>query len=304
MGNQLNFTCLLCEGALSPTGSKPRDRESADIVICNMCGHIQMFPLLSAEEEKEEYDDDKTVRFGGISGGSDFESMRTKFAEWTRAHINIYFDELQRFDNVLEIGSGYGFFMEALNAGLERRFSIEGVEIGKFRLDNFVWGSSVHNINVLTDDIPVEFRQKFDCIICMHVLEHISQPVLFLERIKAFLKPGGSVIFEVPNIDCFLAEISKEYKEFMYLYEHCSYYSADTLRLVFEKAGYTVQKINSYEIYSIENHCRWVREGVPFTKYNQMFMPDERMEWINRIYKDEIGKQGKGFASTVFATLA
>ena len=89
----------------------------------------------------------------------------------------------------------------------------------------------------------------------------------------------------------------------MYLYEHCSYFSEDTLRLAFEKAGYGVENISTHEIYSIENHCRWVREGVPFTKYNQMFMPDERLEWINRIYKAEIGKQGKGFALTVKAAV-
>jgi len=290
-------------GGVTPTGKKPRDRKEADIVICKECGHIQMWPLLSPEEEKEEYDNDSSVRFGKvkIADGSDFETMRVKFAEWTKEHVNIYFDMLQEHENVLEIGAGYGFFMEALNARPERKFNIEGIEIGKFRLDNFV-GGIAHNINVLTDLIPHELQQKYDCIICMHVLEHIGKPVLFLDKIKAFLKPGGSVIFEVPNINCFLGEISAEYKDFMYLYEHCSYFSADTLRLVFEKAGYGIKNISTHEIYSIENHCRWVREGVPFTKYNQMFLPDERLEWINRIYKTEIGRQGKGFALTVQAT--
>lgn len=268
---------------------------------CKQCGLIQMWPLLSADEEKEEYDEDKSVRFGGISGGSDFEAMRMKFLEWTAEHANIYFDMLQNHESVLEIGAGYGFFMESVNKRPDRRFNIEGIEIGKFRLEHFV-GGVVHNTNVLTDEIPCELRGKYDCILCMHVLEHIGTPVLFLERIKPLLKPGGRVIFEVPNINCFLGEISAKYKDFMYLYEHCSYYSADTLKLVFEKAGYHVEQIATYEIYSIENHCRWVREGVPFTKYNQMFMPDERLEWINQVYKDELGRQGKGFALTIQAT--
>ena len=295
-----NATCILCGGVITFSSNRPRGRQEANIVVCKDCGHIQMWPLLSAEEEKEDYDTDKTVRFGSISGGSDFEAMRVKFSEWTKEHVNIYFDMLQNFKNVIEIGSGYGFFMEALNNRPERKFSIEGIEIGRFRLDNFV-GGTVHNINVLTDAIPPEMLHKFDCIICMHVLEHISAPILFLEKIKSLLKPGDPVIFEVPNINCFLGEISPEYKTFMYMYEHCSYFSEDTLRLIFEKAGYIVDSISTHEIYSVENHCRWVREGVPFTKYNQMFMPDERLEWINRIYKDEIGRQGKGFALTIQA---
>jgi SAM-dependent methyltransferase len=299
-------TCLLCEGRsygnLQPTGKKPHDRNEAQIVVCKLCGHIQMWPLLPPEEESLNYDNDQRVRLGiaNIARGSDFEAMRIKFAEWTREHVDMYFDVLQRYDNVLEIGAGYGFFMEALNACPERNFSIEGVEIGRFRLDHFC-GGVVHNVNVLTDDIPAALNNKFDCIICMHVLEHIGHPVQFLRKIKLFLKPGGSVIFEVPNINCFLGELSAKYKDFMYIYEHCSYFFADTLRLVFEKAGYCVESVSTREIYSIENHCRWVRDGVPFTKFNQMFMPDERLEWINRLYKDEIGRQGKGFALIVQA---
>lgn len=137
----------------------------------------------------------------------------------------------------------------------------------------------------------------------MHVLEHIGEPVKFLKNIKNFLKPKGTVIFEVPNSNCLLREMSKEYSDFWYLYEHCSYYTADTLKLVFEKAGYFVSKIYSREIYSIENHCRWIRDGVPFTKYNQMFMPDERIEWINESYKEKTGKDGKGYSLIIEANI-
>jgi len=261
-----------------------------------------MWPLLSLEEEKLNYDNDQRVRFGlaKSDGSSDFERMRIKFSEWTKEHVGIYFDMLQEYDNVLEIGAGYGFFIEALKARSERNFSIEGLEIGRFRLDHFV-GAAVHNVNVLTDDLPAELANKFDCVIGLHVLEHIALPVRFLERIKLFLQPGGRVLFEVPNINCFLGELCAAYKDFMYIYEHCSYFSVDTLRLVFEKAGYCVESVSTREIYSIENHCRWIREGIPFTKFNQMFMPDERLEWVNRLYKYEIGRQGKGFALIVQA---
>jgi hypothetical protein len=85
--------------------------------------------------------------------------------------------------------------------------------------------------------------------------------------------------------------------------EHCSYFTEDTLRLVFEKVGYYVCNIKTHEIYSIENHCRWVREGALFNKYNQMYMPDERLEWINKIYKAEVSKKGKGFALTLHAKI-
>jgi 2-polyprenyl-3-methyl-5-hydroxy-6-metoxy-1,4-benzoquinol methylase len=142
---------------------------------------------------------------------------------------------------------------------------------------------------------------QYDLIICMHLLEHLSEPVEYLKKIKPLLTPDGKVLFEVPNIDCFLGEISPEYNDFMYLYEHCSYYNANTIRLVFEKAGYKVTKVYTKEIYSVENHCRWIREGKPFIKYNQMYMPDSRLEWINEAYKEKIGKDGKGYSLIIEA---
>ena len=93
-----------------------------------------------------------------------------------------------------------------------------------------------------------------------------------------------------------MAELSSEYDDFTYLYEHVSYFTTDTLRLVFEKAGYIVKKVYTKEIYSIENHINWVRTGKPCIKYNQMYLPDERLEFINEEYKKQVGEAGKGYS--------
>lgn len=290
------FKCILCAGGYCrKIGIKPRDRKQSDIVVCEECGHIQMYPLLSQQEEAEEYNQDKTVRFSGIAGGSDFDAMRTKFHEWTKQHAEMYYPILQRHRNVLELASGYGFFAEYLNAKPDRKFNIEGVEIGEFRLKNYV-GGTVYNLNFYTDEVPVKMRGKYDFIICMHLLEHLSEPVAYLKAIKPLLSADGEVLFEVPNIDCFLAELSSDYKDFCYIYEHVSYYNSDTLRKVFELAGYEIKSIYTKEIYSLENHINWIRTGKPFTKYNQMFMSDERIEFINQIYKEKIGEMGKGYS--------
>lgn len=298
------FKCVLCEKEeYYQLGKKPRDREQSDIVVCKDCGHIQMYPLLSPEEEAEEYNQDKSVRFSKITGtgGSDFEAMRVKFHEWTKQHAEMYTPILQEHRNVLELASGYGFFAEYLNQNPDKKFNIEGVEIGEFRLQNYV-GGKVYNLNFYTDEIPAEMRGKYDFIICMHLLEHLSSPVAYLKAIKPLLTPDGEVLFEMPNIDCFLGEVSPEYKDFCYLYEHVSYFNADTLRKTFELAGYKVKRIYTKEIYSVENHINWIRTGKPFTKFNQMFMPDERMEFINEIYKQKIAEMGKGYALICEAT--
>ena len=205
--------------------------------------------------------------------------MRTKFQEWTKIHADMYFEKLQKYENVLNIGSGYGFLEEEYNKRGDKKFIIEGDDIGRFRLDNYVDGIC-HDINFMTDEIPNEMKGKYDFILGLHILEDINEPVLFLSKLKPLLKAKGKLLFEVPNLRCFLCELSPEYREFLYIYEHVSYFTEKTLRMTIEKAGYNVDAIYTRELYSIENHLNWVKTGKPFTKYNQMFMPDSRMEFL------------------------
>lgn len=51
MGSNVSFVVI---GGYELTGKHPRDRKEADIVVCKECGHVQMWPLLSPEEEKAE----------------------------------------------------------------------------------------------------------------------------------------------------------------------------------------------------------------------------------------------------------
>lgn len=294
------FKCLLCqkEGSEIVTKYKPRDNKALDVVDCPFCGHRQLWPLLSDEELKEEYDSDKSVKEMLKKDQNDvvgFEAMRVKFSEWTQIHGEMYWPILQKAHRVLNIGSGYGFLEEYYNKKSDKQFEIVGNEIGKYRLDNFV-GGEVCTINFATDEIPTDMLGTFDIILGLHILEHINNPVEYLKRIKPLLCKGGKLYIEVPNLNSFLCELSNEYDEFFYLYEHVSYFTEKTLSLVFENAGYKNIKTYTKEIYSVENHINWIRTGKPFTKYNQMFLPDERIEFINSEYKDIIGKMGKGYS--------
>lgn len=163
-------------------------------------------------------------------------------------------------------------------------------------------GGIVHKIDFMTDEIPAHMMGKYDLVISMHLLEHLNAPAEYLKNIKPLLAEGGRMVFEVPNLNCFLAEISPAYSDFTYLYEHVSYFTADTLRLAFEYAGYVVEKVYTRELYSIENHINWIRTGRPFVKYNQMFLPDERLEFINEEYKRRVGETGRGYALIIECT--
>jgi 2-polyprenyl-3-methyl-5-hydroxy-6-metoxy-1,4-benzoquinol methylase len=106
------------------------------------------------------------------------------------------FDYILEGDNILELGYGEGNFTEEI---VRRNFIptiIDGSEIllksAKEKFNHRV--KIVHEL--FEDFVSVE---KFDVIVATHVLEHVDDPILLLNRLKNNLNQGGRIIIIVPN---------------------------------------------------------------------------------------------------------
>lgn len=54
-----------------------------------------------------------------------------------------------------------------------------------------------------------EIHERFDIISFFEVLEHLDNPVRFIEHIRGLLKPGGHIIPSVPNRNSFLDTLAE-----------------------------------------------------------------------------------------------
>jgi len=89
--------------------------------------------------------------------------------------------------------------------------------------------------------------KKFDVIVMSHVLEHFTDPVTVLRKIKKWLKPDGIIHIRVPNIESkllnrrifFLGELSP--------FQHLYYFSPNTVGLLLKKVGLNSSIITRYK---------------------------------------------------------
>lgn len=140
----------------------------------------------------------------------------------------------------LEIGSGDGSLCrEFNNAGI--RFI--GVEPSKVlsRISEQQNKVETHN-TFMSLEVANRFGYAFDLVVVRHVLEHINEFAPFFEAINKCLKPGGSLVVEVP----YLGEIVSQKQFYSFFFEHLSYFSVNSLANLFKKYGFFI------------DHCEFV----------------------------------------------
>ena len=91
-----------------------------------------------------------------------------------------------------DIGCGPGVFYKAYN---EMSINWTGVEVSPFWIE---FGKKKNKIPILNQNLN-EIKEKFDIVTAHQVLEHVENPITFINQILRILRPGGILHLEVPN---------------------------------------------------------------------------------------------------------
>ena len=131
----------------------------------------------------------------------------------------------------LEIGCGAGRLMRLVSRQLGAR--AVGIEPGA-RYREFLRREGLAVYGSLEELREREPERRFDLVCLSHVLEHLPDPVAYLDALRQGpLRPTGALYVEVPNV---LAHTSFEPG-------HLYSFTAETLRRVVERAGFGVRHL-------------------------------------------------------------
>lgn len=97
---------------------------------------------------------------------------------------------------LLEVGCGRGYFLRAAERSVAHA---EGIELNREAIANKVATSTVHAVPL--EEFADAHPASFDVVCTFQVLEHVPDPARYLADCHRLLKPGGLMVFSVPNHD-------------------------------------------------------------------------------------------------------
>jgi SAM-dependent methyltransferase len=141
---------------------------------------------------------------------------------------------------VLEIGCGQASFLKQLAGLPDARYS-------RFVGFDPAWrgGDTPSTLEIrpqLFDSAAaIALDSRIDAVVSRHVIEHVPDPVRFLRDIAQAIGSSArpTLMLETP---C-LAWILQHEVDFDFFYEHCNYFTIETLGFALARAGYRARKI-------------------------------------------------------------
>ena len=244
---------------------------------CSECEVIYQYPLLTKEEEENfyisEFESFMASR-SGKSGGWKKSEDHIKANEPTRIRRMTYLSPLlPKNGRILEVGCSSGFMLWPL---IQKEYQCFGIEpSGVF--SDFVKSKGLKVFNSIDDPKISDEQEKFDLIMHFFVLEHISDPLAFLQKQLSLLNKGGKLVFEIPNSSDPLYTVYDipEFERFYWSIAHPWYFNKQSLEYLLLKLN-TSFNISFDQRYDLSNHFIWAKDGKPggMNKYSNFFSPE------------------------------
>ncbi len=232
-GNTENFyfqqeiptnSCVLFKSKEQALNCRKGDLE---LKICHNCGLI-FNSLFEPDTQKVDREYESSQSFSG--------SFNTFANSLAGELIEKYSVERK---NIIEIGCGRGEFLELIcDKGQNTGVGIDPLSDGK--------QNEKGNVTYLKEYYsPTHMELESDLICCRHTLEHIQNCGEFVKLIRHNLNGSNNtvVFFEVPDVE----RILEEGAFWDVYYEHCNYFTVDSLEGLFVRIGF--RPVEIYKAY-------------------------------------------------------
>lgn len=204
-------------------------------VRCTTCGLVYQWPQLPWDELKRYYEGDY-VSYAGVVQDEPTR-LRRMIKRVGTLKQRWYIERFCKQGNLLDVGCGTGVFLAEMQ--LSGRWQLTGLEPTH---DAALYVRQRLGIPVIETpfeqaDLPPASQ---DLITMWHVLEHMMSPVAALEKAWELLKPGGYLIFSIPNYESLSRRVFGRYWIGWDLPRHLFLFPRTTLIHMIQAHGFRV----------------------------------------------------------------
>ncbi len=144
---------------------------------------------------------------------------------------------------VLDVGSGEGVFGKMLG----QDFNMTNLEFP---------GAKVKNKNIIkVDFLRWKTNKRFDAIVFLESLEHVSTPIKFLKKATSLLKKNGLIFVEYPRFDSFESKILGKYWLQRDIPRHLFHFTETGIRNIAKKNNLKVLAQRGIMSYQYSPYC-------------------------------------------------
>ena len=156
-----------------------------------------------------------------------FENQNSYKEHWVFNFIN-----LDKKDNYLEIGPG---LCNLYKSFYDKKWTCEGIELQKW-----IKAPGIkHNLKQISS-------KKNNVIVMFDVLEHVIDPINFLNKISKKHKKNGKLFLTFPNASSYKSKILKTEWQMISPLAHLNFFSIKSAKILLKKNGYQVEFISPY----------------------------------------------------------
>lgn len=271
-GNEKHQT--LYEGTLR-SGSYGKSTKSANSVIkCTQCGlaRLKLFPKISYSSDQYRLDYNDTSAIGDYFKNHDVEQ-----------NPRIIRIGIEKFRNkvVLDFGCGGGSFLDLIKGVAAKTIAVE-----PFTGYHKSLRERGHDVYCSIDECK-SFADSVDIIISFGVIEHINDPLSYLQSARELLVKGGAMYIETDNLDDILVKLDfKEFGSFYYRTVHSWYFDGQGLAGLCNTAGFTDVEKGYRHGFGLSNTLLWLKERAPKGSARLEYITEEiDHNWIQTLEK-------------------
>ena len=208
---------------------------------CTRCRMLYVNPRPTLEMLLEHYQNSLTIEYWNENIYPASEAVRRKsiFAPRAERVVEICKDKGSSFGLLLDVGAGFGTFLEELQK-LQAFDQLHAVEPSS-KLADSCRRKGLSVIEELAENVHID--APADVITNFELIEHLFEPFAFLEHCYRLLKPGGLMILTTPNILGFDLLVLRALSDNIGAPNHINYFHPQALRILMDRAGFSVLEV-------------------------------------------------------------